>query len=97
MGRLLGFRRYFDDIVIDPVLPNELDGLVWRVAYKGWQLEFVFNMCEGSSLPRRIEVNGEVVACSRSEVNPYREGGLMIDVKVFEGLLGDGVNEVRIN
>ena len=93
---MLGIRDSFGDLVLDPVLPRMLDGLVAEVVRDGKQLEFRYTVGARGFGPKRICVNEQTLPLDRREANPYREGGVRIAAGQFAALLHDGVNVVEI-
>ena len=93
---LLGIRDSFGDLVLDPVLPRALDGLVVELERDGRQLEFRYQVGTRGFAPTRICVNGQALSLDRREINPYRAGGVRIAAGLFNALLRDGLNVVEI-
>lgn len=71
----LGIRLEGGDLIVDPVLPQTLDGLRFDFRLKGYPVAFVYHL---SGQPvSRVTVNGHEAAMERVE-NQYREGGIRI-------------------
>ena len=95
-GWLLGFREHFDDLVIDPVLPLELDGLRVQMELFGKTLQVVYRVQSSHFAPLSIQLNGNAISCERRQFNPYRTGGVCIARDKIDCLLqGDG-NQMEI-
>ncbi|WP_151733885.1 GH36-type glycosyl hydrolase domain-containing protein [Paenibacillus tengchongensis] len=75
ISNVLGIREDSGDLVIDPVLPAEMDGTVFRFEYGGLPVKFIYH-CGGEHL-QSVKVNGAEAEAERL-VNPYRIGGLRI-------------------
>jgi cellobiose phosphorylase len=71
---LLGLRMGRSRVVIDPVLPRSLDGLVARLELDGRALEVVYRVGERGCGPVALALDGRPLAFEREE-NPYRPGG----------------------
>lgn len=74
ISSVLGIRQTQTQLLFDPVLPNELDGLEAHIQLAGKRFDIQFIAAE----KRSIEINGET-AVFEQEANPYREGALSID------------------
>jgi len=93
---LLGLRFHFDELVIDPVLPRKLDGLEWHCTWAGKQGSVCFSVGPRGYGVVKILVNGMIQTPNRTIENPYRDGGVAFDRKLFLGQLGPGVNQIEI-
>lgn len=73
---VLGIREDAKTIVLDPILPQSLDGL--RMEYKifGKKVTFVFHL--NNENKKQVLINGEEIATKREE-NRYREGGFVLE------------------
>lgn len=94
-GCLLGVRESFGELVIDPVLPRRLDGLVARVTLCGQPAEIHYQVRAGAHSPKAITLNGERLA-GTPEANPYRAGGLRLAVAAVRPLLRAAHNRLEI-
>lgn len=77
MQCFLGIRIETDSIVIDPVIPTELDGLKASLNLAGSDVEVVYRTGKTGSGPVSAELNGTPLEFSREE-NPYRPAGVRI-------------------
>jgi CRISPR-associated protein Csx3 len=68
---LLGVRESFGDVVMDPMLPRSLDGLVAKVRLLGRPVTIRYRIRPAA----RITVDGAPVSLDAREPNPYRPGG----------------------
>jgi cellobiose phosphorylase len=93
MAHLLGIRREWGRLIIDPVMPASLDGLEASMIIYGLPMTFVYRVSEGSSGPKRITVNGRDIPFTPIE-NRYRPGGVALDETLFTGMLSE--TEIRI-
>jgi CRISPR-associated protein Csx3 len=93
---MLGIRDSFGDLVLDPVLPRALDGLVAEMARDGRRIEFRYTVGERGFGVRRVCVNQQTLPLDRREANLYRDGGVRIAAAKFAALLGEGTNVVAI-
>lgn len=93
---LLGIREYLGNVVLDPVLPVSLDGLRYRTELRGRKVQFVFRVRDGGA-PSRITVNGVDLPVVVYQDNPYRRGGALIPHETWDGVMGDGINEIEVH
>ncbi|MFC4808842.1 GH36-type glycosyl hydrolase domain-containing protein [Paenibacillus sp. GCM10023250] len=89
----LGIRQEGGDLLLDPVLPAELDGLRFRFEWNGKPIDFVYRI--GGEVVRGVTVNGQAVPVSE-QANRYRHGGVRIAREALGGLLGEAPNEIEI-
>ena len=94
---LLGLRESFGDMIFDPVLPRQLDGLVAAATVCGRPVILHYRVREGSFSPRAITVNGRLCDSGRRESNPYRAGGLIVAQTDLQALLHDADNRIEID
>jgi 1,2-beta-oligoglucan phosphorylase len=88
-------RESFDEVIFDPVLPRQLDGLVAEITLCDRPVTLAFRVQSASHSPEFITVNGHRLA-GPAEVNPYRQGGLRVAVQQLAGLLAAGSNRIEI-
>lgn len=81
ISNALGIRQDGGDLVIDPVLPPELDGMQFEFEYAGTPVTFVYHL-NGSTGVQRVAVNGKDVSGEQTN-NRYRQGGLCISLDAF--------------
>ena len=84
IGNLCGIRLSPDGVELDPVLPEELDGLVIRMECFGEPKEFC---CHGTGDARtagRVCADGKEILTETRE-NRYREGGRWIETEAIRG------------
>ncbi len=89
VSNVLGLRAYFDDVVIDPVLPRHADGLTFDFEWEGRPVRYRYEVKGPGFGPTEVRVNGASVAARRATDNPYREGGLLISKRVFSDALDE--------
>ena len=93
--KLIGFRAFNEDVVIDPVLTTEMDNLKASFLYKGFKLNWSFSVKSGNYTPKKISINGTKIQFD-IESNPYRIGGAIIPKVKFVELLKSGENEIHV-
>jgi 1,2-beta-oligoglucan phosphorylase len=92
---VLGVRTYFDDVLLDPVLPRAADGLTFDFEYDRRPVRYVYHVAGDGFSPREVIVNGRPLAGRYAE-NPYRRGGLLISRRDFANALKRDENVVEI-
>ncbi|MFZ4462533.1 MAG: GH36-type glycosyl hydrolase domain-containing protein [Bacteroidales bacterium] len=93
--RLLGIRIEFGNIIIDPVLPMNMDGLSVSLNLKSYPLTINYSVKFDSFGPKVIVVNGERILFSYEE-NKYRQGGAVVVAEQFLKYLNKQENTIDI-
>lgn len=96
MRHWLGVRDYFDDVVIDPVLPASLDGLQFFREYEGRHVVFIYHVSETGAAVERLRINGRKIEAVGRANNPYRSGGLRLSKAEFVAQLNREVNQADV-
>ncbi|MGE7365327.1 GH36-type glycosyl hydrolase domain-containing protein [Desemzia incerta] len=89
----LGIRMVKNQLLIDPILTEDLNGLVFDFAYEGVPVQFTFQFIEEET--DRILWNDKEIKGSREE-NPYRKGGLVFQKEEIEQVIQKEKNKVTI-
>ncbi len=76
---MLGIRRRAGKVEIDPVLPAQLDGLTATVPLAGGLLRVRYRVGRRGHGPSAVRLGGRELAATRT-ANPYRVGGLVVDL-----------------
>lgn len=92
ISNVLGIRVDGGDLLIDPVLPDELDGTRFEFDYGG-PVTFIYRV--KGSVVESVTINGHKVEAERIS-NPYRTGGLRISRAEFDKLRENGKAIVEI-
>lgn len=80
----LGLRVEADSLVIDPVIPPALDGMVAAIELAGGAFKLCYRVAERGCGPMRIQLDGEEIPFTR-ETNPYRTGAARIPMSSLTG------------
>lgn len=96
VSNVLGLRRSFGDVVIDPVLPASADGLTFDLEHEGRQVRYRYRISGVGFSPRELSVNGRSLPTDRRTSNPYRAGGLLVPEAEFARALDREQNLVEI-
>ncbi|MEX2492015.1 MAG: hypothetical protein WD425_09675, partial [Nitrospirales bacterium] len=87
----------YDDVVIDPVLPKQLDGLHFGFSLDGKPITMIYSIASDTPASvQAVTINGIEMECRRDH-NPYRTGGIRIPRADVQPLLTDGMNRILIN
>nr|WP_148298730.1 cellobiose phosphorylase [Paenibacillus pini] len=92
ISNTLGIRQEAGDLVIDPVLPQNLDGLQFNYTYAGVPARFVYHLNHGEA---RVRINGQDVK-TETTTNRYRTGGLRISQEEFDRVRLTDANRIEI-
>ncbi|MCU0379087.1 MAG: hypothetical protein MUC78_12605, partial [Bacteroidales bacterium] len=93
--RLLGLRYEFGNIIIDPVIPSSMDGLVASLNFMGHPTTFKYSVKEGNYAPRSVSINGRFVNFAYED-NRYRHGGAVIQADEFIRMLDRPENIIEV-
>ncbi|MEO8327685.1 MAG: amylo-alpha-1,6-glucosidase, partial [Nitrospirota bacterium] len=78
VSHFLGLRLSYDDVVIDPVLPKELDGLHFTFAINEKPITVIYSIASDTPASvQSVTING-IEMGFRRDPNPYRPGGVRI-------------------
>ena len=81
IANCLGIRMAGDMVELDPVLPEELDGLTVKTRITGKAVILIYHVSAGYGVSR-VAVNGQDAAFEALS-NPYRNGGALVDATAF--------------
>jgi 1,2-beta-oligoglucan phosphorylase len=93
ISNALGIRQEGEDLVIDPVLPENFDGLVFDFMFNHRQVTFNYHF--GNSDTWRVEMNGRAAAVTTIS-NRYRQGGMKIAKQELEKMFNEDSNIIDI-
>lgn len=96
LTRMLGIRGHYGHIIIDPVLPRELNGLEATIPWENHWLTVRFEVRNATHTPNKVSLNGCELKPAKLTENPYRQGGWMIDADTFSKHLGPEGNLLEI-
>ncbi len=89
ISNILGLRLAGDKIILDPVLPFEMDGLEWNYMYNNKPVTFIYHIGKEAKDERKIVINGQELSCDINK-NSYRSSGYVVEKDVFEAALQKG-------
>ncbi len=95
VSRLLGLRTEFGNTILDPVIPDAMDGLIAKIDYMNHQVTFKYTVKENNFGPNAILINGKTINFSYEE-NKYRKGGAVIPTNLFLSRLDQHDNLIEI-
>lgn len=93
---LLGVRESFDAVVLDPVLPPELDGLTADLTLFDRPVRLTCRVGPGAAGPVTVTVNGRIPRGTEPEPNPFRIGGLRVPAAELRALLREAGNRIEV-
>ncbi|MDO3408669.1 cellobiose phosphorylase [Saccharibacillus sp. CPCC 101409] len=93
IGNVLGIRQEGGDLIVDPVLPAELDGLNLDFEYDGIPVTFVYRL--GGEARGVVKLNGEDIG-ERTGGNRYRDGGVRVKRTDFEARAAKQSNTIEV-
>jgi len=93
--RLLGLRVESGQVIIDPVIPQSMDGLSASMDFRGHSVTFVYAIKERCFGPKAISINGKPIKFAYED-NKYRQGGAVIPTDQFFERLNQQDNTVEI-
>ena len=93
--RIMGVRGWYDDLVIDPVLPQRADGACLDLVREGRRIRFRYEVTGDGVGPSAVRVNGRALEARRA-TEPYRTGGLLVARTAFQAALDRAENVVDV-
>lgn len=94
-SRILGIRRHYDRLTIDPVLPSSLPELTASLFWEDHDLRVIFRH-DAPASETTIILNGTLLESAACPDNPYRANGRSLDGTTFRRLLVPGTNLLEI-
>jgi cellobiose phosphorylase len=92
---LLGLRLERGRLVIDPVIPRDLDGLRAEIELDRHAVEVTYHIAGSGCGPTAVTLNGAALDFERA-ASPYRTGAAEIPLEAFRAGLTAGVNRIDI-
>jgi CRISPR-associated protein Csx3 len=96
LTRMVGLRRHYGTVVLDPVLPRSLDGLDVTMPWGDRSLRIRFSVKSRDHTPQAVTLNGKPLQPISISENPYRTGGWILDEGLFGSLLSEGENLLEV-
>lgn len=95
MQCFLGLRVESAALVVDPVIPPELNGLSVHLDLVGYPIEVIYQCGSNGTGPQAVTLNGASLAWTR-ETNRYRAAGVRIPMSAFIAQLTPSQNRLLI-
>lgn len=92
ISNVLGIRKESDAVIIDPILPRELDGLTLNFELCNKVIQIKYHYHKDIEL---IELNGKKLEYT-VQPNAYRTGGKAVPISIFKELLLEDNNQLDI-
>lgn len=86
LRQLFGLRELANAWIFDPVLPKPLDGIVLTWELFEQSVQIVYHIKHACSGAQSIQCGGVALEATR-EMNPYRQGGLIVEKSVLKSAL----------
>ncbi|GAB2574942.1 cellobiose phosphorylase [Gracilibacillus alcaliphilus] len=93
ISHALGIRTERNDLVIDPVLEERLDGLVFQYKWDGKRIAFVYHIGKGE---QKIMINNQPFTEFTRTANRYREGGFVLPNQLLKEFLTKENNCIEV-
>jgi len=95
MSRLLGLRLEWGNVIIDPVIPDSLDGLIASLRFMNQMVTFRYRVRDGNFGPKVVNINGTEIDLKYEECR-YRRGGAVIPADIFSAMIDKANNLVEV-
>ncbi len=96
MQCFLGLRQEWSSLVIDPVIPQSLDGLKVETPLAGHKVEVTYQVLAKGAGPLAIKLNGVDLEYTRED-NAYRTGGVRVAMdSITPRLIGGGQDKLVV-
>ncbi|TGK87943.1 hypothetical protein EHQ24_00835 [Leptospira noumeaensis] len=92
---LFGIRFFLDEMELDPILPQGLDGLEWIIRFKEIDFRILYHVESTNASLESVLLNGILIPFQR-KTNHYRRGGVKLKFRDFESYLKDGENHLTL-
>ncbi|MFZ3577192.1 GH36-type glycosyl hydrolase domain-containing protein [Virgibacillus sp. DJP39] len=92
ISNTLGIRQEKGNLIVDPVLPDKLDGLQFTFMFNKLPVTFVYHLSQDK---KSLVVNGQSLE-TEFIINPYRDGGFVVGHEILEKFLTAGKNKIEI-
>jgi 1,2-beta-oligoglucan phosphorylase len=98
ISNVLGIRQSGEDLILNPVLPDDLDGLEFEFSFAGKPITFVYRILQEhhNGEQGRAVLNGTLLESKPANDNHYRSGAMRIKRDTFEQALADYDGEHRL-
>lgn len=92
LSNVLGIREKKGQLIFDPILPKELNGLEMTYQLAGKDVQLVFHL---DRQKETVLANGKELTLEREE-NPYRQGGYVVRLDELTACLDKEKNQIDI-
>ncbi|WP_053373565.1 GH36-type glycosyl hydrolase domain-containing protein [Paenibacillus sp. FJAT-27812] len=94
ISNALGIRQLEGELVIDPILPSKLDGMLFDFMWNGLPITFVYRLSDAKQVTK-VTINGKDTPLKHS-ANRYRTGGVQISEELLKASLNTESNRIEI-
>jgi 1,2-beta-oligoglucan phosphorylase len=95
VGHFLGIRQEHSTLIVDPVLPQRLDGLRATLTVAQHDVELLLHVGPRGHGPVHLELNDRPLPFTRG-ANPHRTGGAEVPMDALRAALQAGVNRLVV-
>lgn len=92
ISNALGIRRDKQDLIIDPVISTEMDGLHFSFMIMDKKVTFIYHLNQSE---KYVAINGKRVEAAQT-ANPYRKSGFVVKKNELKERLKDEDNKIDI-
>lgn len=92
ISNALGIRRDKQDLIIDPVISAEMDGLHFNFMIMDKKVTFIYHLNQSEKF---VSINGKRVEANQT-ANPYRKSGFVVKENELKERLKDEDNKIDI-
>lgn len=82
ISNVLGLRLEKDSVILDPVLPDKLDGLVFHYEIHGIPVQIIYDI-KSSGPIKAVHIDGQNIPFT-AQKQPYRSGGARFDTSYLK-------------
>lgn len=91
----LGLRQEADSLVVDPVIPSDLDGMSVKITLLGRSVDVVYEIGAAGCGVNSITLNDQPIVFVE-DANPHRRGAARASLNTVRLRLAEGSNRLRI-
>ena len=95
VSNILGIRFEAEDLILDPVIPTDLDGLNFEYEIYNTKVKFVYNI-KGNNRVNEVEINGTKIKGIELN-NLYRNAGIKLLESEIKPLLNKEINVIEVS
>ncbi|MDF2699475.1 MAG: cellobiose phosphorylase [Haloplasmataceae bacterium] len=94
ISNCLGIRILNNNLILDPVLPNKLNGLSFTYKYEGKPIEVKYHIRDNKGV-KKVVINNKEVTFKTLE-NKYRHAGVIVTKETLDVVFTPNLNIIEI-